>query len=33
MIESGALEAMTADSLWIQSSTIGVAATERLATT
>jgi 3-hydroxyisobutyrate dehydrogenase len=31
VIGSGALEAMPPDSLWIQSGTIGVAATERLA--
>jgi 3-hydroxyisobutyrate dehydrogenase len=31
MIESGALDEMTQDALWIQSSTIGVAAIERLA--
>jgi 3-hydroxyisobutyrate dehydrogenase len=31
MIESGALDAMPRGALWIQSSTIGVAATERLA--
>jgi 3-hydroxyisobutyrate dehydrogenase len=31
MIDSGGLEAMPAEGLWIQSSTIGVAATERLA--
>jgi len=30
VIESGALDAMPPGSLWIQSSTIGVAATERL---
>jgi 3-hydroxyisobutyrate dehydrogenase len=31
MIESGALDAMPQGAVWIQSSTIGVAATERLA--
>jgi 3-hydroxyisobutyrate dehydrogenase len=31
VIESGALDAMRQDGLWIQSSTIGVAATERLS--
>jgi 3-hydroxyisobutyrate dehydrogenase len=31
MIESGGLDAMAPGSLWIQSSTIGIAATERLA--
>jgi 3-hydroxyisobutyrate dehydrogenase len=31
MIESGALDAMAQGALWIQSSTIGVAPTERLA--
>jgi 3-hydroxyisobutyrate dehydrogenase len=31
MIESGALDGMPQGALWIQSSTIGVAATERLA--
>ena len=31
MIESGGLDAMSPGSLWIQSSTIGIAATERLA--
>jgi len=31
MIESGALDVMPRGALWIQSSTIGVAATERLA--
>src|SRR5207244_3341566 len=31
MVESGALDAMPQDGLWIQSSTIGVPATERLA--
>jgi 3-hydroxyisobutyrate dehydrogenase len=30
MIDSGGLDAMPADGLWIQSSTIGVAATDRL---
>jgi 3-hydroxyisobutyrate dehydrogenase len=30
MIESGGLDAMSPGSLWIQSSTIGIAATERL---
>ncbi len=31
MVESGALDALPDGALWIQSSTIGVAATERLA--
>jgi 3-hydroxyisobutyrate dehydrogenase len=31
MIESGALEAMPDDAIWIQSSTVGLAATERIA--
>jgi 3-hydroxyisobutyrate dehydrogenase len=31
MVESGALDEMSQDALWIQSSTIGVAAIERLA--
>jgi 3-hydroxyisobutyrate dehydrogenase len=31
VIESGSFEAMPQGALWIQSSTIGVAATERLA--
>jgi 3-hydroxyisobutyrate dehydrogenase len=31
MIESGALEAFPDDAVWIQSSTVGLAATERLA--
>jgi 3-hydroxyisobutyrate dehydrogenase len=31
MIESGALDQMAKDAVWIQSSTIGVAATDRLA--
>ena len=31
VIESGGLDAMPHGALWIQSSTIGVAATERLA--
>jgi 3-hydroxyisobutyrate dehydrogenase len=31
MIESGALDEMTQDALWIQSGTIGIAAIERLA--